>query len=318
MADSGRRGLTTSTTVEVVSWVCNTCGNEYPDAGSPPASCIICTDDRQFVPQSGQRWHRLASGDTTRDVRVRELEEGLTELTVVPSVGIGQRTFVVRGPAGNVLFEPPGYLSPQLIDRLDAVGGVAAIASSHPHLVGASVSLSHRFGRVPVWFNDHDRRWATRLDPVLRWWSGHAELPGGVRLIQCGGHFPGSAVLHFPSRADGRGVLLTGDTVMVGADRASVSFMRSFPNMIPLPPRLVRGIVAALRDVDFDRMYSGFGDGALGGNAHQILRDSAERYIGWITDQIRDPDDPDPGHRNPDDPDPGHHDPGDPGVMLAR
>ena len=43
-------------------------------------------------------------------------------------------------------------------------------------------------------------------------WSAEdeKELFGGARLMRLGGHFPGSAVLHWSKGADGKGILCTG------------------------------------------------------------------------------------------------------------
>lgn len=274
-------------------WLCVTCGNEYPDAAAPPDRCLICDEERQYLPADGQQWTRLTA-DTFADRRltVREVEPQITEFTLDPPIGIGQHALLVRTAAGNILWEPPGFIGAVLLDALREAGGVSGIVSSHPHLVGASVSLSHAFGGVPVWFNELDRRWITRPDPVHRFWSHRAEIAPGVTLLECGGHFPGSAVLHIGSAAEGRGALLTGDTIMVGADRASVSFMRSYPNLIPLPPRLVRQIVAAVDRVSYDRIYGAFG-GVIDSDAARIVHASAKRYIGWLRDEIRDPDERD-------------------------
>lgn len=274
-------------------WLCVTCGNEYPDAAAPPDRCLICDEERQYLPADGQQWTRLTAGTfADRRLTVREVEPQITEFTLDPPIGIGQHALLVRTDAGNILWEPPGFIGAVLLDALREAGGVSGIVSSHPHLVGASVSLSHAFGGVPVWFNELDRRWITRPDPVHRFWSHRVEIAPGVTLLECGGHFPGSAVLHIGFAAEGRGALLTGDTVMVGADRASVSFMRSYPNLIPLPPRLVRQIVAALDTVPYDRIYGAFG-GVIDADAARIVRDSATRYIGWLSDEIRDPDERD-------------------------
>ncbi|GAC58841.1 hypothetical protein GOHSU_54_00190 [Gordonia hirsuta DSM 44140 = NBRC 16056] len=271
-------------------WLCVTCGNEYPDTEVPPATCVLCNDERQYVPQPGQQWTALSPEATSR-VQARSVEPGLTEFSLDPPVGIGQRTFLVHTEAGNILWEPPGFVGTSLIDHLRAAGGISGIVASHPHLVGASVSLSHAFGGVPVWQNSLDRRWITRPDPVHRFWEGRAEVAPGVTLVCCGGHFPGSAVLHLADAAHGRGALLTGDTMMVGRDRASVSFMRSYPNLIPLSERLVRQIAGAVESLPFDRLYGAFGL-HIETDAARVVRDSAARYIGWLTDQIRDPDEP--------------------------
>ena len=57
-----------------------------------------------------------------------------------------------------------------------------------------------------------------------------APIDDDITLIRCGGHFPGSTVLHWAKGADGKGVLLTGDTIMVVSDRRYVTFMYSYPN----------------------------------------------------------------------------------------
>ena len=273
------------------AWICVTCGNEYPP-GPTPVACLICIDERQYVPAEGQRWAQLDPGET-RSVTVRTPEPGLSEFAMDPAVGIGQRTFLVHTSVGNILWEPPGFIGPALVEPLRAAGPVCAIVSSHPHLIGASVSLSRTLGGAPVYVNEFDRRWVTRPDPVIAFWRETLDLTPGVRLRRCGGHFPGSCVLHVAAGADGRGLLLTGDTMMVGADRASVSFMRSYPNLIPLSPRLVREIVGAVEPLAFDRIYGAFGD-VIDSGASLAVRASAERYIGWVTDQIRDPDEPEP------------------------
>lgn len=271
-------------------WLCATCGIEHPDTPEPPASCAICSDERQYLPPGGQRWTTLAELRQGRTASVEALEPDLYGLTIAPKVGIGHRPLLVRTPAGNLLWDAPGFYDDALLQAIKDAGGLAAIASSHPHLTGVSISLSHEFGGAPVYVNEDDRRWIRRPDDAITFWSGTREALPGVTLVQCGGHFAGSAVLHWRNGAEGRGALFSGDTFLVGADRASVSFMRSYPNLIPLPERSVRKIVDAMDPWPFDRLYSGFHPGLIDGDAQTVVRRSAERYIGWIRDDLRDPD----------------------------
>jgi len=37
-------------------YVCATCAAQFPDSPAPPEHCPICTDERQYVPEDGQRW----------------------------------------------------------------------------------------------------------------------------------------------------------------------------------------------------------------------------------------------------------------------
>lgn len=271
-------------------WTCATCGVEYPDTPLPPKHCPICSDDRQYLPPGGQQWTSQEEIRSNRSAKIDELESGLMRIAITPSFGIGQRPLLVISPAGNLLWEPSGFFDDELMTLLDKYGGVAAIASSHPHLTGASVSISHHFGGVPVYWASADRRWIQRPDPVITFWSGTKDVLPGMTLIECGGHFAGSAVLHWADGADGTGAILTGDTIRPNADRETVSFMRSYPNLIPLPPRSITKIVEALEPWEFDRIYGGFDGQLIAANGKRSVRFSGDRYIRWIRDEIRDPD----------------------------
>ena len=82
--------------------------------------------------------------------------------------------------------------------------------------------------------------------------------------------------------ADGRGALLSGDIVQVVQDRRFVSFMRSYPNFIPLSAAAVRRIVDRLEPLAFERIYGGWFDLVVREGAKAALRRSAERYLGAI------------------------------------
>ncbi len=268
-------------------WTCSTCGIEHPDTDRPPATCAICTDERQYVPEGGQAWttqeQLRAEGFRTR---VEELEPDLYALHVEPELAIGQRGFLVRSTAGNLLWEPPGYLDDEAVKAVRDLGGLAAVSASHPHLVGASVSWSHAFGGVPVLVASADRSWVRRPDPAVELWSGTRQVLPGITLVQCGGHFAGSAVAHWAAGAGGRGVLLTGDTLAIGADRASVNVMRSYVNNIPLPERAVRRVLAAVEPLPYDHLYGAFR--TLGPGARAVVTASLERYVDWLRGDVPD------------------------------
>lgn len=268
-------------------WSCATCGIEHPDAEAPPAGCAICSDERQFVPDTGQRWttqlQMAADGYRTS---LKEVEADLYALQVEPELAIGQRGLLVRTPSGNLLWEPPGYLDHEAIEAVRALGGLAAVAASHPHLTGASIQWSHAFGGVPVLVAAADRAWIRRPDPVIELWSGVRRVLPGVTFIQCGGHFAGSAVAHWAAGGGGRGALLTGDTIAIGPDRASVSVMRSYVNNIPLPERAVRRIMVAIDPCPYDRLYGAFR--SLDADARAVVTATLERYITWLRGEVSD------------------------------
>ena len=265
-------------------WVCAACANHYPETDSPPQQCVICTDERQWVPSSGQRWttlEELAAGGHKSDIR--QVEPGLLGVGANPQVAIGQRGLVIQTAEGNLLWDPPGFLDEQAIQAVSEAGGLRAVTASHPHFYGTIVEWSHAFG-AEILLPRADAHWLTRPDPAVRTWSGSLEILPGVTLVQCGGHFPGSAVAHFVG-ADGRGVVLSGDTVAGTPDEHWVSFMRSFPNKIPLSAAVVAKVADRMMRLDFDRLYDNFGGQVLGDAASWVRR-SADRYIAWVSGEF--------------------------------
>jgi hypothetical protein len=260
-------------------WICRTCAVEHAELVDV---CRICADERQWVPAAGQLWTTLEELATAgHRIDVTELEPDLYTLTTTPDVGIGQHAKLVRTPAGNLLWDPIGYLDDDAVRRVRELGEVAAIVASHPHMFGVQVEWSRALGGPPVLVAERDLEWVARPDPVIRPWSGKVELLPGVTLTQPGGHFPGSAVAHWAAGADGTGVLLSGDTIMPNPDRTSVSFMRSYPNRIPLSGAVVERVSQHVEGFEFERLYGNFG-AMIGADARAIVRRSADRHIGWV------------------------------------
>jgi hypothetical protein len=90
-------------------------------------------------------------------------------------------------------------------------------------------------------------------------------------------------VLHWSQGANGHGALLTGDTMQLAQDRRYVSFMYSYPNMIPLNVSAVQGIINAVEPFAFDRLYGGWWDYVIPTDAKAAVKRSAERYIKAIS-----------------------------------
>lgn len=267
----------------VPAFICVTCGVQRSPSDAPPERCPICEDERQYVRQGGQKWttlHELARAG--HRVEVRELEPDLYGVGVTPAVAIGQRALLVRTSRGDLLWDCTGYVDDAGIAAVRALGGIAAIAFSHPHFYGVMVEWSRAFGGCPMYIPTADREWVQRDDPAIVEWSGRVDLLPGVSLVQVGGHFEGSAVVHWAAGAGGKGALLVGDTVTVVPDVRSVSFMRSYPNLIPLPASEIHRIVDALRPLPFDRIYGGWWDRVTPHGGRAAVERSAARYLRWI------------------------------------
>ena len=271
------------------NWICATCGVQYAASEQPPARCPICEDQRQYIGYQGQRWTTLERmrQDGYRNIITTE-EPGLTGIATEPSFAIGQRALLVQTPQGNVLWDCVSHLDDATARAVEDLGGISAIAASHPHLYGSMVSWAERF-QATIYLHEADRRWVMRPDDRISFWSGETlSLPGDLTLVRLGGHFPGSSVLHWPAGADGKGALLSGDTIYTVADRAWVSFMYSYPNLIPLPARVIRRMRDAIAPYRFDRLYSGFAGRVVQADASAAVQRSAERYLKAIEEGMED------------------------------
>lgn len=264
-------------------WVCRTCGVETGRAARPPTRCAICDDERQYVPSTGQAWVALDDlDDGVRRLSVEPVEPGLWGLSVEPEVGIGQRALLVQTAGGNLLWDVPGFISSDAVAQVRELGGIAAIVASHPHMYGVQLEWSAAFDDAPVWVSRADAKWLARRGSSVRAWSTAFEVLPGVTVSQPGGHFAGSAVAHWSGTADGKGALLTGDTIAPCAAAGWVTFMRSYPNRIPLSAPVVRRIADAVHGYRFDRLYGNFA-GTVTQDAAAVVQRSAQRYAAWAS-----------------------------------
>jgi len=263
------------------NYICATCGVQYDESERPPERCPICEDPRQYVGWDGQQWTTMAGMKADGHANeIREKESGLIGIGISPSFSIGQRALLVQTDQGIILYDCISYLEEPTIETVGALGGIQAICFSHPHFYDAMVAWSQAFDNAPIYIPEVDSEYVMRHDPAIRYWDGAAlELMPGVTLVQCGGHFPGSAVLHWADGADGRGALMVGDTLTVVPDRRYVSFMTSYPNLIPMSPEQVRQIVDAVEPYPFDRVYGGWWRRNILTGGKEAVRRSAERYI---------------------------------------
>jgi hypothetical protein len=265
--------------------ICVTCGTQYPDSDAPPPACFICLDERQYVGWNGQQWTTLDELRQERRNEIREEEPDLVGIGTKPHFAIGQRALLVRTPGGNVLWDSTSLIDDDTIAAVRSLGGIAVIAISHPHFYSSMVEWSHAFD-APILLHAADRQWVARLDPAIEFWEDETRpLHDGITLIRCGGHFEGGTALHWPAGAGGAGALLVGDILMVCQDRRHVSFMRSYPNLIPLPLSSVRRIVAKLEPFAFDRVWAGWWSSRIWDDAKAAVHRSAERYIRVLTDE---------------------------------
>lgn len=257
--------------------ICVTCGVQY---AAPRENCPICEDERQYVGWEGQRWTSLAElAATGHRAVVSEEGPGVVGVGTDPATAIGQRALLVRAGGGNVLWDMVTHVDEETVRRVRELGGVRAIAISHPHFYGSMVEWAHAF-EAPVYIHAKDRAWVARPDESVVFWEGETlELGDGLTLVNAGVHFEGGQVLHRSDGPYGPAALFSGDILQVVPDRRWVSFMYSYPNLIPERPGTVRRALSLLAPYDFDRVYGGWWKRVVRTDGAAAVRRSAERYL---------------------------------------
>ncbi|MEZ4862451.1 MAG: hypothetical protein R3C14_14145 [Caldilineaceae bacterium] len=265
-------------------YICVTCGTQFAATATTPAHCPICEDERQYIGHNGQQWTTLAQLRTTHKNQVREHEPQLVGIGTEPRFAIGQRALLVQSPGGNLLWDCITLIDDATFARVRALGGIRAIAISHPHYYSCMVEWSHAFD-APIYLHTAERPWVMRPDAAIEFWTGETmPLWDGMTLIRGGGHFEGGQMLHWPAGVTGKGALLTGDIIQVVSDRRWVSFMYSYPNLIPLSAAKVQHLADVVQPYAFDRIYGAWWETIVAQDAKAAVARSAQRYIGMIRD----------------------------------
>ncbi len=269
------------------NYLCETCGLQFEKSHEPPAHCPICTDERQYVGRNGQRWLTLEQLARSHAPRI-EMDAGLLGIGITPTFAIDQRALVLTTPHLRMMWETTSLVTPAAVSAILAGGRIDLIAISHPHFYAAMVEWSDSLGGVPILLHAADSEWIARRSPRIELWNAERlPLADGVQLIRCGGHFPGSSILHWRGGPRGGGALFPGDALQVTLDRRHLSFMYSYPNLIPLSPNAVQHIAESIADLDFDDVY-GFtwGRNIIGGGKAAAER-SIARYMAAVSPDSR-------------------------------
>lgn len=258
------------------AYICSMCGVQYEPSETPPATCPICQDDRQYVNPFGQSWTTLKELNQKHKNIIELIAANVYAIYTTPSFAIGQRAHLIISPGGNILWDCITNLDASTIALINALGGVKAIAISHPHYFSTIIEWSKAFGDAPVYVHALDEQWLARRSDSIRLWTGDSfDLWDAMKLILCGGHFPGACILYSP---DNDGTLFVGDTIQVAPDLKTVSFMYSYPNLIPLAKKDILQIQKSVKDLHYTVMYGAFGR-YIKSDAKASMDFSINRYL---------------------------------------
>lgn len=278
------------------NWVCIACGTQFPSGSPVPALCPVCADDRQFIPSEGQQWTDMQTLAETHDLEIKPLafpdeaaattstaagapkdKSSLISLKLRPAFGIGNRALLVLSPSGNILWDCLPLLNEKTIRFIHALGGLQAIAISHPHYYGNMNDWAAAF-QCPIYIHHLDRSWVMQKGPGIRYWEGDDfALPGDLRIVHTGGHFDGSSVLEIPWLSRG-GTVLCGDTLYVARSKKHTAVMYSYPNQILLEREAFAAFEKKMSAIRFDSLIGAFEHQWLSGHAREIYDASMKKY----------------------------------------
>lgn len=263
--------------------ICQTCGTQHADSDEAPDHCAVCEDERQYVGWSGQRWTTHDALAETHEQRIED-EDGLTAFGLASAFAIDQRALLLPTDAGNILWECVPLVTDEAVDAIKSLGGLDRIIISHPHFYSSMGEWSDAFGGIPILLHDADRQWVRRHHPSIKFWKGEElSLSDSVTLVRAGGHFAGSTVLHWSDGPRPGGALLSGDALQVVRDRRHVSFMYSYPNLMPMQTSDVIAMRERLAKYAFEDVYGyTWGLNIIGGG-REAVDESYNRYLAAVT-----------------------------------
>lgn len=244
---------------ELPAYVCTNCGF-WQKRFERPASCPLCEDFRHVLPERGFEF--LDTGEAAQRTRCTwdEVRPGVWRYSLDSPVGISPSGYVITHSGGNVAFEAPALYDDAALDHIESIGGVAYASASHPHTYGALWRLAERFG-CEVAIHREDLGWARAFGVTLPF-DDALDLPGGLSLINTGGHFAGHSVLYDPANQR----LYIGDAVKLelaasdpeGRTADGISTHKAFVRRIPLTPDEARRYREVFSDLAFDETFTPF------------------------------------------------------------
>lgn len=249
--------------------ICKACGTQFPPHHPLPELCPICMNDRQFIPPAGQEWL-----DTTPGIIKREqLDQPIFSFQIIPKFAIGNRAIFIKTKHGNILWDCIPLLDNDTIDFIKAAGGLQAIAFSHPHFYSRMNEWAATFD-CPVYIHKKDEEWIQYKGPHIQLWEGaEMALWDGYKIINIGGHFPGSSILQ-----EHENIIYLGDTFYIAPSMQHMAIMYSYPNQILLHRDNFAAIDERMKTIKFHTAYGAFDHQNLRNNAMEVFRYSMQRY----------------------------------------
>lgn len=258
--------------------ICTTCGTWMKEGFDSSQNCPTCSEERQYIPLSGQSWTPEEKLYGNHQVKIIELNPRVFELVIEPTFAIGQRAFLIKSPGGNILWDCIPMLPQATIDFILAEGGLQGIAFSHPHYYSNMHQWAREFD-CPIYIHEKDAPYIHDFGTRIQLWRGEKmNLWDDLLLYNIGGHFEGSTILLVPSIGT-KGSLFIGDALYLSPSLQHFAILYSYPNRIPLPIAKVQEIKERFNQLDFDAIYGFYSYQNVLDGAHALVQRSLGRYV---------------------------------------
>ena len=296
--------------------ICKTCGTQYPVRESNELDlenvCQPCLDPRQYVPEQGQQWTKasnwlLSSPSNQFECELKQEKNDSRLYRIITkntTIGIGETPFVILTKDGIVIWDCCALYTAEMFESIKRLCNehqlsIVGIAISHPHFYTSSLTWAKAL-QTKIYISHLDKEWFQRKDEglakdkVVFFESDTLVLLPGITIVRCGGHFDGSCVLHWDRQKAGTptkiiqqqkhklpstGVVFCSDTFGPGMDRKTITFMWSYPNMIPLPPKDVLQIWHSMQPFQFDEIIGAWPGKYVQTEARAHLLKSAKLFV---------------------------------------
>ncbi len=168
------------------------------------------------------------------------------------------------------------------IARVNDLGGLRAIAISHPHYYTTMIEWSRAFDNVPILLHEADRPWVMRPDSCIEYWSGGRRDSSRARADSLERALRRVSSLSLACGCGGPRRSTRAAINRRSHESRDRQLYVELSELLPLGSTAVQQIVASLEPLAYDRLYGAFaarGHGVVKQNAKQIVARSAVRVL---------------------------------------
>ncbi|MGF1502763.1 MAG: MBL fold metallo-hydrolase [Paracoccaceae bacterium] len=238
-------------------YACANCGHwQIWFADREPLGCPICMDTRNALPEDGWDFKTEAFAETTFTTSWRQVDDDLWAFTARPKFGLGATGWLTTRDDGNVMFESCPWYSADALEQIRSLGGIRALAASHPHGYGALWQLQRVFAPI-LTIHRADIPYSKAFRVTWPADDVH-EIAPGLTLHHVGGHYEGHSVLH--DMANRR--LFVGDSLKIDQTEfgvsTAISCHKAYHYEIPLSHGELARYVEVFRQLPFQTAITPF------------------------------------------------------------